>query len=170
MKKAIIASACSIFLAGCAAQYVVYHSTSTMSARDASATLRELNKKCFHGEIVGLADDSIEYDEKGRFYFESVEKVSIYAKGGFFEVYVSGKENSGYVCTMEEKRDAEKYVDALESLIYAYRTTHKEPAKASDADANAAEERLHKLESLKARGAITEAEYQQKRKEILDSL
>ncbi len=169
MKKAIIASACSIFLAGCAAHYVAYHSTSTMSAKDASAALLALNKKCFRGEIVGLADDSIEYD-KWRFYFESVENIAIYAKGGFFKVYVSGKEGSRYVCEMDERRDAEKYVDALESLIYAYRTSHKETAKASDADATSAEERLHKLESLKARGAITEAEYQQKRKEILDSL
>ncbi len=170
MKKAIIASACSLLLAGCAAHYVAYHPSSTMPAKDAIAALGELNSTCRWGDPVAITSDSIEYGGEDRFYFESIQKVEIYRDGSNFLIYISGTENSKYVCTMDERRDAEKYVDALESLIYAYRTSHKETAKASDQDANSAEERLHRLENLKARGAITEAEYQQKRKEILDSL
>jgi hypothetical protein len=45
-----------------------------------------------------------------------------------------------------------------------------QPASATPPPSNETAERLRKLDQLRASGAITEAEYQKKRKEILDAI
>lgn len=168
----------SFLLAGCAAEVIAYHPRAKMSVKEASATLVDLNNKMERSHPVEITDEFIQYVQNGdqrRFYFKSIEKVTIYDNKGWVKVYVSGSDISDYVYIAphldlaENTKDAELYVDALESLVSAYKDRHKDLTKPEIAPTSSVQ-RMQNLQTLKDKGLITDSEYRQKRKQILDDL
>ena len=143
-----------------------------LSYKDASAALVDLSKK--NHDNVEITEEFVKLENGNRIYFKSFENVAIYGKAtldglGGISVYVNSKDGGGYVYKTYSKKNAEQYVDALESLVFAYKEKHKELTKTETAPISSAQ-RMQDLQALKDKGLITEAEYQQKRKQILDNL
>lgn len=167
----------TVLLAGCAAELIPYHPTSKISVKDASTTLVDLSNKRHYSSIqitedyFSITDEYPLSKDSVQIYFNSIEKIAIYKQGGEgVGVYVHSSDKSGYVYRTSVLKDAERYVDALESLIYEYKLKHKELAKPLEPSVRTSTEKLQELESLKKSGLITDSEYRAKKKQILDSL
>lgn len=172
MKRVLTTVAFLIWLAGCANPPIAYHPASMMSYKDATTMLVDLSKK--KNDNIEINEEFIKPDNINRIYFKSVESVAIYGKVssdglGGYSVYVYGKDGGSYVYKTYSMKFAEQYVDALESLVYAYKEKQKDLTRPETAASSSAQ-RMQDLQTLKDKGLITETEYQQKRKQILDNL
>jgi len=172
MKLKLITLTILILLSGCAAEMVAYHPPSIMNAKDASATLVELSKKT--DSTLEINEEYISFGKHNRVYYKSINKVAIYkhqlGEIQAYRVYIDSSDAGKYAYTTTILKDAEQYIDSLESLIYAYKTKHKEQNQTTLKPAISNREKLEELQSLRNKELISEDEFQKKRKQIIEQI
>lgn len=168
MNNPVIALTILMLLSGCT-NFVPYHSTSRMSVKEATATLKELNNKMDRHDLIEIDEDAIKFINNGKlqhFYFNSIENVRIYNKSGYVKVYLESPDESGYVFraynhergdnykVADSIKTAKLYVDGVESLIFAYKSKHNKLTESSKSIPGSNAERLLELQSLRDKGLM----------------
>ena len=111
-----------------------------------------------------------------RIYFKSINKIELYLKRRNYIVQIQSKDIDRNVLATPDINEAKRLINALESLILASKSAPEgqstdipsEQGKPVNADTGSTAQKLRELQALKNDGLITDKEYQQKRKEMLE--
>ena len=171
--KSILAVIVFIFLTGCGSTLIAYQPTPLDNVKDAADVLTELTKKLEHDDII-VEDNHMRWHGGDRVFFESINSVAIYKKKGSFYVYIFSSDKDMYLIWTEDRREAERYVNALETLRLASKKRKTEAVSSLNTSeatvGDQTSQKLRELQALRKDGLITEEEYEKKRKKLIEHL
>lgn len=186
--RAFLIAATVAALTGCVSKLVAYQPSQKVSFKEGANIVAGLTMKQPHNvrpNKFEMYDDHIYWhygyytehypggsktrDAYLKAPFDAIRDVKIFLKRGWYSVYLYFNDDSNdAVYYTKDIDEVKRYADAFESLRLEYKKIPIGQDQPVDTATNSTSQKLRDLQALKNEGIITDSEYQQKRKQLLD--